>query len=181
MPALANPDGKVTDMPRQDEISVKAPTRRAVPALTDSLIEPLSRLRNEVDRLFDDFPARWPSFQFGRFAPSMLMPAAEMTETEKAYKLSVEVPGMDAGDIEVSVEDNMLVVSGEKKEEREEKEKGYSYSERSYGAFERRIELPSGVDPDKIKAEVRNGVLRITLAKDQKAAASKRRVEIKAA
>ena len=168
-------------MPRQDETSVTAPTRRSVPALADTLIEPLSRLRNEVDRLFDDFPARWPSFQFGRFASAMPIPAAEMTETEKAYKLSVEVPGMDAEDIEVSVEDNMLVVSGEKKEEREEKEKGYSYSERSYGAFERRIELPAGADPEKIKAEVRKGVLRITLPKNQKAAAARRRVEIKAA
>jgi HSP20 family protein len=168
-------------MPRQDEISVKTPPRRAFPALTDTLSEPLSRLRSEVDRLFEDFPARWPSFQFGRLAPAMPLPAVEMTETDKAYKLSVEVPGMDAADIEVSVHDNNLIISGEKKEEREEKEKGYSYSERSYGAFERRIELPDGADSENIKAEVRKGVLRITLSKDQKAVANKRRIEVKGA
>lgn len=167
-------------MPRQDEISVKTPTGRSLPALTDTLIEPLSRLRTEVDRLFDDFPTRWPPFQLGRLTQAMPILAADMTETDKAYKLAVEVPGMDAEDIEVSVQDKMLVISGEKKEEREEKEKGYSYSERTYGAFERRIELPAGADPENVKAEIRKGVLRITLPKDRKAAAKSRRIEVKA-
>ena len=168
-------------MSQQDEVAVKTPTRRNLPAFTDSLIEPLSRLRNEVDRLFDDFPARWPTFQFGRIASAISVPAVEMTETAKTYKLSVEVPGMDAADIEVSVDDNLLVISGEKKEEREEEEKGYSYSERSYGAFERRIELPAGADAANIKAKVRKGVLQITLPKNEKAATNKRRIAVEAA
>lgn len=168
-------------MPRQDDIRVSASARRSLPAFTDTLIEPLTRLRSEVDRLFDDFPARWPSFQFNHFVPSMPIPAVDMTETEKAYMLTVEVPGMDADEVELSVRDNILFISGEKKEERDEKEKGYSYSERSYGAFERRFELPVGTDPDNIKAEVSKGVLKITLPKDRKAAGSKRRIEINAA
>ena len=163
-------------MPREDTIS-KPPARRPLP-FTDSLIEPLSRLRNEVDRLFDDFPARFPRLDFGRFAPALALPAIEMTETEKAFKLTVEVPGMEASDIDVNVEGDMLVISGEKKEEREEKEKNYLYSERSYGAFERRIELPPGADADGIKAKVRKGVLNITLPKTEKAANNKRRVQI---
>ena len=168
-------------MTREDTVEVRTPARRDFPAFTDSLIEPLSRLRGEVDRLFEGFPARWPRFDFARFAPMPPMPAVEMTETGKAYKLSIEVPGMDASEIEVSVEGNMLVVSGEKKEEREEKEEGYSYSERSYGSFERRIELPTAADAEKIKAKVRNGVLRITLPKDEKAASNRKRIEIEGA
>jgi HSP20 family protein len=111
----------------------------------------------------------------------MPVPAMEMTETDKAYKLSVEVPGMEASDIEVHVEEDALVVSGEKKEEREEKERDYYRSERSYGSFERRIALPPGADAQKIKAKAQNGVLNVTLPKSAKAEAQKRRIEIEAA
>ena len=166
-------------MPREDTIA-RTPARRPLP-FGESLAEPLTRLRSEVDRLFDDFPARWPRFDLSSFAAAMPVPAIEMSETDKAYKLAVEVPGMEASDIEVSVAGDRLVISGEKKEEREEKEKNYLYSERSYGAFERQIELPPGADAEKIKAAVRKGVLRITLPKTDKAANGKRRIEIDAA
>ena len=167
-------------MPRDEDVTLKPRERRTPAAFTDQLIEPLSRLRGEVDRLFDDFPARWPSFPFGRVAAALPVPAIEMTETDKAFKLSIEVPGMEAGDIDVSVEDDVLVISGEKKEEREEKEKGYLYSERSYGAFERRIAVPPGADSDKIEAKVRKGVLQIKLPKSETAADRKRRIAIEA-
>ena len=167
-------------MPQQDEVAVKAPARRGLTTFTDQLIEPLTRLRSEVDRLFDDFPARWPAFQLGRLTPAAI-PAVEMTETEKAYKLSFEVPGMEAGDIEVSVTDDLLIVSGEKKEERDEQEKDYRYSERSYGAFERRIQLPADADSAKIDAKVRKGVLNVTLPKDGKARKKRRRIDVKTA
>ena len=166
-------------MPREDTIA-RTPARRPLP-FTESLAEPLTRLRSEVDRLFDDFPGRWPRFDFARFAPAMPIPAVEMTETGKAYKLSVEVPGIEASEIDVSVDGDRLVISGDKKEEREEKEKNYLYSERSYGAFERQIELPPGADAEKIKADVRKGVLRITLPKTEKAANGKKRIAIDAA
>lgn len=165
-------------MARQDEIAVRSPIRRALPTFTDSLIEPLSRFRNEVDRLFDDLPGRWPPFQL---AGRLLVPSVEMTETGKAYKLSVEVPGMEATDIDMQVDDNAIVISGEKKDQREEEETSYSYSERSYGAFERRIELPKDADAKSIKAKVRNGVLQVTVPKDLKAANSKRRIAVEAA
>ena len=166
-------------MPREDTIA-RTPARRSLP-FTESLAEPLTRLRSEVDRLFDDFPARWPRFDLARFGAAMPVPAVEMTETEKAYKLSVEVPGIDASEIDVTVEGDRLIISGEKKEEREEKEKNFLYTERSYGAFERQIELPPGADPENIKADVRKGVLRITLPKTEKAANGKRRIAIDAA
>lgn len=161
-------------MSLEDEIAVQPPVRRGFPNFTDSLIEPLSRLRNEVDRLFDDFPTHWQPFQFRRLASTLLVPAVEMTETQKTYKLSVEVPGMEAPDIDMHVDGNMLVISGEKKEEREDEEKGYSYSERSYGAFERRLDLPAGADAQNIKARVRKGVLQITIPKDRNTIDKKR-------
>jgi HSP20 family protein len=111
----------------------------------------------------------------------LLVPAVEMTETKKAYKLNIEVPGMEAADIEMHVQDDTILVSGEKKERREEDEKGYSYSERSYGAFERRIEVPPGADAKGIKAKVRNGVLEITVPKKPEAAGQRNRIEIESA
>jgi HSP20 family protein len=167
-------------MPQQDEVAVKEQARRGLTTFTDQLVEPLTRLRSEVDRLFDDFPARWPGFQLGRLTPAAL-PAAEMTETDKAYKLSFELPGMEADDIEVSVTGDLLIVAGEKKEEREEQEKDYRYTERSYGAFERRIQLPPDADVAKIDARVRKGVLKVTLPKDGKVKDKRRRIAVKAA
>jgi HSP20 family protein len=101
-----------------------------------------------------------------------------MTETKEAYKLNIEVPGMDATDIEMHVQDGAILVSGEKKERREEDEKGYAYSERAYGAFERRIELPPSADQKGIKAKVRNGVLEITVPKTPEAAGQRKRIDI---
>src|SRR5690606_30185043 len=111
----------------------------------------------------------------------MPIPAVEMTETDEAYKLAVEVPGVDVKDIEITVDDDMLVISGEKKSEREEKEKDVYVSERSYGAFERRIALPPAADRDKISANAKNGLLQITLPKSPKAQESKRKIAIEGA
>lgn len=167
-------------MSRINEMLDRPLARRGVPSFTESLIEPLARLRSEVDRLFDDLPARWPTVRFA--VPSaMLVPAVEMTETKAAYRLNVEVPGMDATDIEMHVQDGAILISGEKKDRREEDEKGYSYSERSYGAFERRIELPPSADPKAIKAKVRNGVLEITVPKSAESASQRKRIEIESA
>jgi HSP20 family protein len=168
-------------MPRADTLPVQAPERRSVSPFTGSLFEPLTRLRSEVDRLFDGLPARWPSLDFAALAPAMPVPAVEMKETARTYRLTVEVPGIDPEDIEVHVEGEMIVISGEKNEEREEQDENYLYSERSYGAFERRLEVPPGADAGKIKAHVRKGVLQISLPKSGKTANNKRRIAIDAA
>lgn len=167
-------------MSRINEVLDKPLARRGVPSFTETLIEPLARLRSEVDRLFDDFPARWPTVRFA-LPSGLLVPAVEMTETKKAYKLNIEVPGMDATDIEMHVQDGSILISGEKKERREEDEKGYSYSERSYGAFERRIELPPSADEKSIKAKVSRGVLEITVPKKPEAAGQRKRIEVESA
>ena len=84
---------------------------------TDQLIEPFTQLRTEVDRLFESFPFRLPTMKLKLFASA---PALEMTETKKAYKISAELPGIDPANVEVTFEDGMLRIAGEKNEEREE-------------------------------------------------------------
>ena len=141
------------------------------------LIKPLSRLRDEVDRLFDDFPFRLPDLHFGS-GSDIASPALEMTETNDAYKVSAELPGMSANDVDVSFDDGVLRIAGEKKQEREENERGYRLSERSYGAFERLIRLPGNADEDKISASFEKGVLTVTVAKDAKTDDRARKIPI---
>jgi HSP20 family protein len=166
-------------MDRQDTATVPAPETRPPPSFTDQLIEPLSRLRSEVDRLFDDFPFRLPSMPFSGLMPAA--PAVEMKETAKSYKITAELPGMEPEDVEVSFEDGMLRIAGEKKEEREENERGYRLSERRYGAFERVVQLPAAADRDGIKAKFKNGVLTVTVQKDGKAERQPRRIAVEKA
>lgn len=158
--------------------SPTVPAVRRPLGFTDQLIEPLGRLRSELDRLFEGFPSRMPTFATGKVDAMFTFPAVEMKETAKAFKLSVEVPGVEAKDVEVTVENGALVIKGEKNEEREEEEKGYSFSERSYGSFERRIELPSSADHENIKAKAKDGVLKITIPKNAEADKNKRRIAV---
>ena len=140
-----------------------AVAKRQAADFTDQLIEPFTQLRSEVDRLFESFPFRLPSMKLGRFASA---PALEMSETDKNYKITAELPGIDPDDVDVTFDEGILRIAGEKKEQREENERGYRLSERSYGAFERALSLPSAADPNKIHAKFKNGVLTITVAKD---------------
>jgi HSP20 family protein len=150
-------------------------TRRQPADFTEQLIEPFTQLRTEVDRLFESFPLRLPTFKLGRFASA---PALEMTETDKVYKLTAELPGIDPENVEVTFEDGLLRIAGEKKEEREENERGYRLSERSYGAFERMVKLPSSANPDKIEAKFKNGILTVTVAKDGEEERNVRKIKV---
>ena len=152
-----------------------AVAKRQASDFTEQLIEPFTQLRSEVDRLFESFPFRLPTLKLGRFASA---PSLEMTETDKRYKITAELPGIDPENVEVTFDDGLLRIAGEKKEEREENERGYRLSERSYGAFERIVELPSAANPDKIDAKFKNGVLTILIAKDGEEKRNVRRIRI---
>src|ERR1700740_1324235 len=126
--------------------------------------------RSEMDRLFDrfgfpslrrmfDIEPAWPSASAFTFS----VPAIDMSEDEKAYKISAELPGLVHKDVDVSRSGNMLVLKGEKRQEKEEKEKNYHLSERAYGSFQRAFELPSSVDRNKVSADLSKGVLTVTL------------------
>lgn len=159
------------------EIKSRLPTvaRQRTPDFTDQLIEPITQLRNEVERLFDSFPLRIPTLRFGRIAA---VPAIDFSETDKAYKVTAELPGMDPENVDVTFDDGLLRIAGEKREQREENERGYSLSERTYGVFERLVELPSAAQGDKIKAKFKNGLLTVTVPKDEKAMTKAKRIAV---
>ncbi len=121
-------------------------------------------------RLFEDFlegeaglPELWAE---GRFVP-----AIDVTEDEDQVKLTAEVPGMGKEDLDVSIDNGVLTLRGEKKEEETTEEKNYHRVERRYGHFERRIRLPQYVDAEGIEAEYADGVLKLTMPKTEAAKA----------
>lgn len=143
--------------------------------------DPFMNFRREMDRLFDDFfaPAEPRSFGGGAVAQSMVMPSIDVHETDQAYTVSAELPGIDPKDVELDLRDNALTLRGEKRSERKEEDAGRRYSERSFGRFERTIPLAAEVDADNIEARFENGVLKVMLPKNPKARDKTRRIEIK--
>jgi HSP20 family protein len=120
-------------------------------------------LQREVDRLFDEF-ARSTLAMAGN---GSLMPSMDITETEKEFVITAELPGLERKDVEISLEDNVLTIRGEKKSETkpDDKNKNVHVSERSYGVFYRVLELPTKVDPSSVQATMSKGVLKITIPK----------------
>ncbi len=122
-------------------------------------------LRERMNRAFDDvFAGRGEDKDL---TPSSWAPSVDIYETENELVLTAEVPGIAEKDIEIRVEDNTLQLRGERKFEKETKEENYHRIERSYGSFYRAFTLPNSIDPESIKAEHENGVLRITMPKRQ--------------
>ena len=133
----------------------------------------LARLRTEMDDLFDSF-FRGLDRPFDGYR---VWPAIDVAEQDEAIVVRAEVPGCKAEDIEISVHGNVLTISGEKKAEQEQKEKGYYYVESTYGSFRRELNLPTDVDAGKIEAVCKEGVLSVTLPKAAKAKAIKVKVK----
>lgn len=144
--------------------------------------DPFDILQQEIDNVFSRFSGdrAWPSvFSEGWTslpAGSGFSPSMEVTETDGMIEVSTELPGMDEKDVEISLTDGMLTIRGEKKLEKEEKKKSYRLVERSYGAFERAVAIPPGVDASKVKAKMTKGVLRLEIPKP--AAVSSQQVKI---
>jgi HSP20 family protein len=120
-------------------------------------------IQSEVNRLFDNFFGRpsGGSHQAGR----AWAPAVDMYETKDYLTLSVELPGLQEKDVAVSITGDLLVIKGERRFEQEVKEQSFLHVERTYGKFERLIQLPMPVQSDKVKATYRDGVLEIKLPK----------------
>jgi len=142
---------------------------------------PVTSLQREMNRVFDEFWSRFdrPFEEIGGFsAPGMA--ASDVVETDGSVEVSVELPGLDEKDVEVTLSGDTLTIKGEKKVERQDEKKGFYLSERSYGSVFRAIPLPSGVDTDKAEAKFKNGVLTVTLPKSAEAASRSKKVEVTA-
>jgi HSP20 family protein len=139
---------------------------------------PFLVLRNEMDKVFDNFSRGFELESF-RKAPGMFQPKVNVADGEKEIMVTVEIPGMDEKDIELSLTKDALTIKGEKKEEKEEKGKNYHRMERSYGSFSRTLLLPVEINTDKAEAAYKKGVLTIILPKTEKAVKETKKIPIK--
>jgi len=135
----------------------------------------LSSLRREMDRLWENFFGERP---LARVWEREWAPSLDMSETKDNFVVKVEVPGIDAKDIDISLTGDVLTIKGEKKQEKEEKEEDYHFVERSYGGFSRSVRLPAEVESRKIKASYKNGILRVTLPKSEKVKAKEVKIKV---
>lgn len=133
----------------------------------------LASLRDEMDRLFD---FTYPSRDTGLF--SGWSPALDLYDDKDSFVVSVELPGMKKEDIDLSLHDGVLTISGERRHERENKEGETFRSERYFGKFQRSVSLPAVVDSSKVKASYKDGVLTVHLPKAEEA--KPRQIEVKA-
>ncbi len=159
-----------------EEISRRTPA----PAFVD----PYAAFRSEFDRLFNGFfggrglaaatDAGWP-------AGGTLVPATDVKESDAAITLAVELPGLSEEDVEVSLQDGILTMKGEKRFERDEEKDAVHLVERRYGSFRRSFRVPDTVDPEAVAASFDKGVLTVTLPKRAEAANPVRKIPVKAA
>jgi HSP20 family protein len=143
--------------------------------------DPFITMQRRMNRLFDDFMSPLPGLLHYEEMGASFTPRVDMEEDEKEIRVTAELPGMDAKDIYISIQRDVLTLRGEKSSEHEEKKGQYHRIERSYGSFERQIPLGVEVDAEKVGADLKDGVLAITLPKPAGEAAKTRRIDVKGA
>ena len=149
----------------------------------DALRTEMESLHRNLDRLFADVwnGGMTPSLLGETWTRQTITPRLDVVEDDKAYRMSVELPGMSEKDVAVTLQDRLLTIRGEKKEEKETKEKDVYRRERAYGSFRRAIELPGEIDAEQIAAKFNNGVLTIDLPKTKEAQDKIKQIPVKAA
>jgi len=147
---------------------------------SDPFRDTFTNFRREMDRLFDDFWSDRPTGRLSPLTPQFLgrWPNLEIDETDTEYRVTAEIPGMEEKDIDLSLRENSLLISGEKRSESQQDDKNRRLSERFYGKFERVIPFDTEIDVDKVAAKFKSGVLTVILPKNPKAHDKRRRIQI---
>lgn len=141
--------------------------------------DPILRLQREMNRMFETFfdnpfGAMRSMEGFEGFAPNI-----DVYETDREIRMDVELSGMDEKDIDISLRNNILTISGKRENEETEKDKSYYRHERSFGSFRRSIQLPEEVDDQRIEASYSKGILKVVLPKHEQSVTTRRKIEIK--
>lgn len=126
---------------------------------------PLGYIRSEFDQLFNRFDQMFGPMQAGSAGMRQWSPMLDVTETDKEILVKAEIPGIEPKDLDITISGNMLTLAGEKKEQSERKGENFFHSERRFGSFRRTVQLPASVDPDKMDASYKNGLVNIRFQK----------------
>jgi len=155
---------------------------RALATRPQEVADPFNMLWRDIDRVFGDFLTdwRWPDRTINMLDRRMgsFMPEIDVKETDKEFRVTADLPGMDEKDLEVTFVDGALSIKGEKREEHEEEKGDVYHAERRYGAFERVIPLSSNIDLNKAKATFKKGVLKVTLPKTENARSTRKTIPV---
>jgi HSP20 family protein len=144
--------------------------------------EPFRVLQKEIDRLFSDFASDMPAFgSWADNANTRLSLRCDVAETDKTLEVTAELPGVNEKEIDLSLAGDMLTIKAEKKSDKEEKTKDYHLVERSYGTFQRSMQLPFQADPSKIEAKFDKGVLKLIIQKPAEAQTKTQKIDVKTA
>jgi HSP20 family protein len=178
-----------------DEFSSPRALRREIDRLFRDDLGPHS-VWQALDRLFEDFVSPLPLRRRvgALFAPlgvgsgmggaasgrTMFVPDLELVEREKEYAMNIDLPGVRPEDVKVTLEDDILTIRGERREEENKRARGYEYTERRYGSFTRSVELPRGVDRSAIVADYRDGVLQLRIPKTGEETGASRQIPVNA-
>ncbi len=158
------------------------PIRKEDNNSSHSEFSPYLSLQHDMNRVFDNF---FRTFETGIMSPfsemseGMFQPRVEIKENANDLRVSIELPGIDDKDLDVSITDDALTISGEKREEKEENTRGYYRMERSYGSFHRRIPFPCAINKDKAEATFKKGVLNVVVPKSTDALQHVKKIQIK--
>jgi HSP20 family protein len=133
----------------------------------------ISRFGSELDSLYDRFFGRGSMIPVRFMEDEALFPVLDISEGKKEITVKAEIPGVEADDLDVSLDERTLIIKGEKKKEKEDKDENYHRMERSYGYFRRTVQLPVDVDPSKVEASYKKGVLKVVLKKTKESEAKK--------
>lgn len=140
--------------------------------------DPFAALRHEVDRAFESFGRSLPSVTWSQ---DVLIPRINIIKKDKVLEVTAELPGVELGDVDLLVDDDLLIIKGEKRQETEDKSTERHLHECSYGAFTRSIPLPFEADPKTVSAAFKNGILTVKIPVPANAQPKARRIEIKPA
>jgi len=138
----------------------------------------LEDLQNEMNRLFN-YPAQKPLIKRSGQWDKLWAPAVDIHDTKDVLTFKADIPGLTKDQIDVSVDNNVLTIKGEKSEEKEETKKNIVRSERHYGSFQRSFTLPTGIDSTKVNAAYKDGVLEVSIPKKEEAKAKQIKVDVK--
>jgi HSP20 family protein len=173
---------------KEDEIDHSIPVKHSMNTMySEHGHDPMRQLHRDIDHLFDRFfwgshsPmwTGWPTVpSFDRSV--LLKPKVDLNASEQEYLLTIEIPGVNEKDVRLDISGNIMTIKGEKKQDKEEKEKDYYRIERSYGSFQRVLSLPEDVEQEAIKASFKDGVLSVTIPRKALPKGEVKQIEITA-
>lgn len=170
----------------EEESHSYAPATRTEKVHPTRLADPAALLHKDMDTLFSRLMEGYgmhPKAMDYFFGPTtqetLLRPKVDINADEHEYSITVEIPGISQKDIKLEIEDNSLTIAGEKRQEAEDKSKGYYRMERSYGTFQRRLSLPEDADQGKIDASFTDGILTIRLPRKEVSTDKTKQIQIK--